>query len=37
MPSRYKYYEKIKMGMERVVRGATLDSIVGEASSRDDI
>ena len=37
MLSRDKYFEKIKMGMERVVRDAILDKVVGKASLRGDI
>lgn len=37
MPNRDKYYEKMKMGMGRVMKGAILDRIVGKASLKDDI
>lgn len=37
MSSRDKYYEKMKMGMGRMVGGAILDRVVEKASLRGDI
>lgn len=37
MPRRDNYYEKMKIGMGRVVGGAILDRVVGKTSLRGDI